>query len=119
MIPYEEWTLINNWEMKVFIDGHMVGKFNRENYDFLKRLELEEIPGPINDRDHYFIVKDTFGHIDQVIGTDLVDRGKEFLKKCPIQVIESPFLTQEEISQRTETSTDMLRQKLESMKGKE
>lgn len=57
------------------------------------------------------------GHIDQVIGTDLVGRDKKFLKQCPIHVVESPLLNQQEIDLETKISTDMLRRKLESMKG--
>jgi len=111
-----EWFVVDEWEKRAFIQDHMVGEFNRENYDYLKQLGFEEIPGPSNDKDHYFIVRDIFGHIDQIVGTDLKDRGKEFLKSCPIQVVESPFLNQEEINQGTEISIDMLRRKLESMK---
>jgi hypothetical protein len=91
---------------------------NQENYEFLIRCGFEEIPGPITkfvDEERYFIVRDMFGAIDQVIGTDLVDRGKEFLKKCPVYVVENPFRTPDEIDQGTEISRDMMLRKLKSM----
>jgi hypothetical protein len=109
---------------------------NQENYDYLKKLELEEVPAPLGDREHYFLVRDMFGHPEQVIGTDMMDRGLEFLKICPVYVMEfkeidgvnirigrfgdsndpSKVETPEKIALDREISRDMLKRKLESMK---
>ena len=109
---------------------------NQENYDYLKKLELEEIPAPRGDREHYFLVRDMFGHPEQVLGTDMMDRGLEFLKRCPVYVAEfkeidgsnirigrlgdpndpNKMETPDKIVLDREISRDVLQRKLDSMR---
>jgi hypothetical protein len=100
------------------------------------RLGLEEIPAPLGDREKYFLVRDMLGHPEQVVGTDLNNRGLDFLKRCPVYVMEfkeingmnirvgkfgdptdpSEIETPEKTALDREISQDMLRRKLESMR---